>query len=188
MIELLVTISIFGIASTAFYGVMLSGTRGSNSARDVARVSEEARLGLNRMVRDTREGSNLIAASSSSYTVRVDFDSDGIFENPNGSGDDEILTFAYEAGAIKLNGDMLVEGVSAMGSRPVFHYSSSVLDFDANGDGVTTVAELEQAATTNPSIGNPLSFVTTVNYAFKVTSGRSSTDFFGKAQLRNSLK
>lgn len=189
LMELLVTVSIFALASTAFFQLMLGGARGSDTARQVTRVSEAARLGLNRMVRDTREGTNLTEATPSSYTVRVDFNGDGNYDNPNANGDLEILTFAVSGSAITLNGETLITGVTPIGTQPIFQYSSRMLDHDTNPiDGVATLGEIEQAAVTRPGVGDPLSWISTVSYSFKLTNGKSSTDFYGKAELRNSLR
>lgn len=189
LVELLVALSIFAMVSAAFLQLMLNGTRGANLARDVSRVSEDARLGLNRMVRDTREGTNLSSATPTSYTVRVDFNGDGNFQNPNAEGDSEVLTFALSGSSITLNGETLLSGVTAIGSRPVFQYSSRNLDFDTNPvDGVATLGEVQQAALTLPGVGDPMAWITAVTYSFKLTNGSTSTDFFAKAELRNSLR
>jgi prepilin-type N-terminal cleavage/methylation domain-containing protein len=186
MIELLVTLSLFAVASTAFYQVLFQGARGSETARDVAKVSEEARLGLNRMIRDTREGSQFQAVSATSYQVLVDFNRDGQFSaEGNPDGDVEVLTYAFTGSAITLNGEVLVSGVSQIAGRPVFVYSSSrALKHDADRDGVATLAELQTAAQTDPTI-SPVSLLTTVNYGIRVTSGSRTTNFYGKADLRN---
>jgi len=55
LIELLVALTLFAILSVGFYQVMLSGVRGTETTNDVVTVSSEARMGLNRMVRETRE-------------------------------------------------------------------------------------------------------------------------------------
>ncbi len=189
LVELLVTLSIFAIVSASFLQLMLSGTRGSNRARNVTRVSEEARAGLNRMVRDTREGTSLTEATPTKYTARVDFNADGNYQNPNAQGDYEVLTFALSGSSITLNGETLVTGVAPIGSSPVFQYSSRMLDHDTDPvDGVATLGEIEQAALTVPSVGDPLSWITTVSYSFRLTNGDTSTDFYAKAELRNSLR
>src|ERR687892_2087335 len=61
LVELLVVILIFAAISTSLYLAVFSGVRGGNTARNVVQISEEARLGLNRMIRDTREAKDLVA-------------------------------------------------------------------------------------------------------------------------------
>lgn len=199
IIELLVTITLFAIVSVGFYQVLFSATRGSDTAQRVARISQEARQGFNRMIRDTREG-RLDSASSTSYNVQIDFDGDGdtsvATENPNGSGDFENLTFAYVAGdkTLTLNKEVLIEGVSPIGSEPIFSYSSNFLEYDWNANGVTEWEELDTAADHGISgVGNDngimdageLNYISSINYAFTVTAGDSSSEFYGQAQLRN---
>lgn len=189
MIELLVAFSIFAIISTSFYSMLFAGRRSSVGARDVARVSEEARLAFNRMVRDTRESEEFLSVSPTSFHVQVDFDRDGNkTENPNELGDYEDLTFAFNESdrTITLNGAVLMRGVSKVGSADVFSFSSSKLEYDASPfDGTVTLAELSAAQAAGSAIANPMSELNNVTFHFNVTHGDQSTDFFGQAQLRN---
>lgn len=196
MVELLTTIMIFSIVSIGFYSVMLSVVRGSDDSRSVAAVSEEARMGLNRMVRDTREGSELTAASANSYTVRVDFENDGL--GPQN------LTFNKVGNEIRLNGEELVDGIDCLrqGDNPanacqqdVFHYTSDRLEYDWNKDGVTSWQELDQSASAAygvVGIGNndgvlnvELEFLSNVTFAVSVSDGDAQSRFVAEAQLRN---
>jgi prepilin-type N-terminal cleavage/methylation domain-containing protein len=167
LVELLVSIAVLSIASVALYQLLFSVAEGTQTTRSVARVSDEARLGFNRMVRDTREGTQITASSTKaaaadaplpnpqSFTVAVDFDGSGnitLYPQTNSAGDYEVLTYAFDsdAGTVRLNGELLmrdVECVTSSGAcRPVFDYSSSDLQYDWNRDGVTTWQELDQAA------------------------------------------
>lgn len=188
LVELMVTIAIFAIVSVGFYSVMFSGTRSSTTTEDVVRVSEEARLGLNRMIRDTREGQLFANLDPTSYDVRIDFDGDGAHENPNEDGDYERLTFRYDAGSdtIRLNNEVLVAGVEPLEGTPVFSYTSSDLRYDWNGNGFTTPEELDEAGTRGYGVSaDDASLYSNVHYAFRVTSGGRTTSFTGLAQLRN---
>ena len=80
LIETLVAITLFSVVSISFYSVMLSGSRGADTTRSVVRVAEEARFGLNRMVRDTREAQVMAEADEDSYRVQIDFDEDGTIQ------------------------------------------------------------------------------------------------------------
>jgi prepilin-type N-terminal cleavage/methylation domain-containing protein len=189
LIELLVAIAIFAVISTSLYAVVFGGVRASNTSEDVVRVSEEARLGLNRMIRETREGQLFSALSPDSYRVRIDFDRDGIYENPNQDGDFESLEFRYDTGddAILLNNQVLIAGVTPIdASTPIFSYTSNDLRYDSNRDGVTTSTELDQAAASGYSVNSadPTSY-SNVEFAFRVSSGPRQTVFRGHAQLRN---
>jgi prepilin-type N-terminal cleavage/methylation domain-containing protein len=195
MIELLVAIGVFSVVSVSFYSVLFAVQRGSENARSVAEVSEEARLGFNRMVRDTREGLELVSASESEYTVRVDFENDNL-----GPQD---LTYRKTGNEVQLNGETLMEGVDCIREgdstapcvQDVFRYTSNRLEFDWNGDGITSWEELDASA--DPAhgvigVGNDddrlnveLPFVTDVMFALQVSNDESDGDLIASAQLRN---
>ena len=196
LVELLVTMLIFAVVSVGFYSVMFAVVRGSDDARSVAAVSEEARMGLNRMVRDTREGSELLAASANSFTVRVDFENDGL-----GPQD---LTFTKVGDEIRLNGEELVDGIDCLRvddkpanpcQQDVFHYTSDRLQYDWDMDGVTTWQELDDSASDDHGVvgvGNDdeqlnveLEFLSNVTFAMSVSDGDALSRFIAEAQLRN---
>ena len=196
LIEMLITFFILSIITTVFMQAAFSGIRGSDTARSVTRVTQEARLGLNRMIRDTREATLLEDADADGYTVKIDFDSNGSYDNPNSAGDTEVLTYAYDSGSdqITLNGELLVNGAREIVSKDMFSYSSNFLTYDWNADGVTTVAELDDApihgvtgvGNNNDTLDYPeLSFVSNVLFNFRVVLDDHSERFYGGAQLRN---
>lgn len=207
LIELLVAIGLFAIVSVAFYTAMFSGVQGGNTTRSVVQISAEARNGFNRMVRDTREAQRLLDATATSYNVRVDFNGDGNYDNPTApnpgatppyaGGDFENLTFRYDAsdGTIRLNDQVLMAGVRPINGE-VFGYSSNILEYDWNGDGVTEWRELDVAPTRGVSgVGNnngvldsaEWPFISSVHYSIRVTEGERTSDFFTEAELRNRL-
>jgi len=190
LIESLVAISLLGIVSVSIYSVLWAGIRVSATSGDVVRISEEARLGLNRMIRDTREGQLFTNLDPTSYRVRIDFDGDGTTnENPNENGDYENLKFEYRSSdnTIRLNDEILATGVERIGAAPVFSYTSNDLRYDWNGDGVTIATELDAAPSHGfPSItANNALLYDNVEYAFQVRSGDRVTQFRAQAQLRN---
>lgn len=193
MVELLASIGIFALVSTGFYSVLFSVQRGSVTSRATTTVSSEARLGFNRMVRDTREGQEIESATPTSYTVRVDYDSDGL--GP------QILTYSKSGDKIMLDGETLMKGVDCVRadgggcSQDVFHYTSNRLEYDWNTDGVTTWQELDESSSSAHGVvgvGNndgllnaELPFITDVTFALMVESGSAETQFIAQAQLRN---
>jgi prepilin-type N-terminal cleavage/methylation domain-containing protein len=189
LIELLVAMAIFAVVSTSLYAVLFATVRASNTSENVVRVSEEARAGLNRMVRETREGQLFSVLEENRYRVRIDFDRDGSYENPNEAGDYEDLQFRYNStdDEILLNGQTLVAGVTPIPGTPIFSYTSSDLTYDFDGNGVTTKTELDAA----PSRGyqgvdsNDTELYTNVEFAMRVTSDNRTTVFHTQAQLRN---
>lgn len=202
LIELLVVITVLSVVMGSFYSVMMSQSRGSDAAQAVARQAQEARLGLNRLIRDTREATVLENASETAYTVKIDFDgidwnADGDpYDAVNSAGDAEVLTFAYDPAAkeITLNGETLVAGVEPDPGKPVFSYSSNVLAYDWDNDGVSTATELDKAPLHDVSgVGNnsgnldgpELNHISNVSFRFRINVNGQSTDFSGEAQLRN---
>jgi prepilin-type N-terminal cleavage/methylation domain-containing protein len=150
LVETLVAMMLFSILSVGFYQVMFSGVRGGETTNDVARISEEARIGLNRMLRDTRETGGhcfsgasptcgLVTASPTSYSIEVDFDNDRTVDYAN----NEYLRYSFDAaaqtitiasldstGAVLSGPEVLISGVTAIPGRDVFDYSSNYLEYD----------------------------------------------------------
>jgi prepilin-type N-terminal cleavage/methylation domain-containing protein len=196
LVELLIGVFLLLVAAVGFYSVMFSGTRSTDTTQSVVRISEEARLGFNRMVRDTREADSIVHASPAQYRVLIDFDGDGSYDNPNADGDYEDLTFSFNAGekTITLNGELLIAGVEQIAGEDVFTFTSNLLQYDWSGDGVTSWQELDEAPNHGVSgVGNnngvldegELPFLTNVGFAFRVEDGNRSTEFYAEAQLRN---
>lgn len=206
LVELLVVLSMFSIVSVGFYQVMFSGARGSDVTRSQVRVSEEARLGLNRMVRDTREATELSAVSPTRYRIWVNFDGDSNRdESPPNSTGYENLTFEFSGNKIYVTAlgqprEVLVDGVSCIagdcGANPVFSYTSSRLEWDWDADGVTTGAEVDMACPTRgvTAVGDcdgsvdedaEISALSGVVYRFNVSVQGRNADFYSEAILRN---
>ena len=208
LVELVVAVGILLIAGVAFYQLLFAVARGTRTAEDVARVTDEARLGFNRMVRDTREGQEIIAASTAdpqSFTVAVDFNADGVITpapNQNANGDYEELTYSFHSstGQIRLNGELLMDDVAcvevAAVCQPVFDYATERLEYDWDGNGIATWLELDQASApahgvigvgnqNNTLDAGELPFISSVIFNLRVVKGDSSTTFYARAQLRN---
>ena len=206
LVELLVVTLILAAISTSLYLAVFSGVRGGNTARNVVQISEEARLGLNRMIRDTREAEDLVAADADSYEIGIDFNLDG---DTDDGGEQETFTFDPDTQRILLTANVpdganptttepLVVGVSALAGTNMFSYSSNQLEYDQPPeDGIASCAEIDDPPF-GVSGGNgdnvcgveELPFVSNVSYALQVSSGddRSgvrTTEFFAEAQLRN---
>ena len=207
MIELLVTIVLLSIVTTGAYMVLFSLNRASTTTRNVASVSQEARLSFNRMVRDTRQGRAIEAVDTNigddgkvSYTVLVDFNQDNVISQPlpNDQGDYEALTYEFDRDAktVTLNGEVLMRGAECADPEcEVFEYSSSQMQYDWDKDGVVTTDELDDAGCPlhgNPTIGNcnnildvELSLISNVDFLFTIHIGDATEKFANQAQLRN---
>ncbi len=200
LVETMVAIVVFSVVSLAFYQVLFGQVRGTKATRTGVRIGEEARAGFNRMVRDAREADAITAATATSFTVDVNFNGDGLYENPNAQGFDEVLTYTYDpaAGTISLNGEVLMSGVGQIGAEDVFSYGSNVLDYDWDDDGITTWQEVNDASCAAHGVTGvgdcdippaldaaEVPHLTTVSFALKVEVDGQSTGFRTTAQLRN---
>lgn len=181
LVEVLVAFAMFSVLSISFYAVVFGAVRGSGTSRSVAKVSEEARLGLNRMVRDTREAERIvdldITAASASYSIRVDFNRD---RDSSDAGEEEEFVYTAATEEITLNGDVLVRGVEKIPGTEIFSFSSNLLEYDANGDGVATYDEVFAAEG-----GDVFPYLSNVTFAIAVTEDDQRTNFRTEAQLRN---
>lgn len=203
LVEMLVMLTVFSVLATGVYGVMLSMSSGSEKARSVAGISEQARLGFNRMVRDTREGERIdyVAPDLTSFEVHVDFDGNNVITplpGTNALGDLEELTYSFDAGTktLRLNGEVLMKGVECVTDAggnclPPFSFGSNRLEFDADKNGVTSWQELDAAPATY-GVGNgdgnlnwELPLISNVSFRFRVKDGAVENDYFAEAQLRN---
>lgn len=169
LIEILVGAAVFSLVGTAFVSMMFSVARGTRSTADSVRISEEARLGLNRLVRDVREAGWVElagtdpSATHNSFTVKIDYNADGAFANPatgTAQGSYEVVTYAYDASTRRITltapgvgTETLVSGVDCVRDLPagpcasdVFSFTSNRLEYDWNNDGVATLAEVNAAA------------------------------------------
>lgn len=104
----------------------------------------------------------------------------------------ERVTYAYvpATGRITISNGVITEtliaGVVPIAGKDLFSYSSNRLEYDANNDGRTTIAELDAAQAAGASLTtDKLGYVTEITYAFQVSSGNSATTFYTQAQLRN---
>jgi type II secretory pathway component PulJ len=202
---MLVAMTLFAIISVGIYQVLFQTTAGSETARNVARTSQEARLGFNRMVRDSREAENVKLPTATSFQIETDFSGDGSIQpTPSDvTGDYEVLTFAFDEeadgnGTITATSgtttEVLMAGVDCARKADnscydVFSYSSSRLEWDANQNGTTSAAELDTA----PSLGNSngvldaseLDFVDAISFQLRVSAQGETAVFYAEAQLRN---
>ena len=207
IVEILVAISLFSIVSVGFYQVMFAGVRGSDATQNVTRISEEARLGFNRMIRDTREARSIVGASPTAYEIEVDYDSDGVIEAASlervrftYNDTDNMVTIAAWDGSVYGTEEILMENVDDVGGSDVFMYRSNHLEYDyenlsggAGADGVTTWQEIDDPPPGVTGVGNDdgalngteFGYLSDVEYLFSIRSGDRVTTFSGQAQLRN---
>lgn len=203
--ELLIGVLVFSLVSVGLYMTMVSSTRHADVAETVAEVSNEARLGINRMLRETREADGVLCAptcpTSTSYTIAVDYNQDGAYETPNSNGSYEQVTFTYDSAnqriLIQAGGitETLVSGVQQITGRDVFSYTSNRYEYNrtpspsGSPDGKVTWQEIDATTAVGNNSGtldsSEIGYVTNVLFQFRVASGSRSGDFYAEAQMRN---
>lgn len=205
LIELLVVIGIFSVVSVSFYQIVFSSTRSSDKTISIIDVSEEARLGLNRMIRDTREAAQLVSAGPTEFEILINFDTDSeLGEEPPASTGYERMRFTLSGGSILAGPpgrqELLVDGIGCIAAdctaNPVFDYASNRLEWDWNANGVTTWQEVDDATTARgiAAVGDgdgvldagEVQELNVVVFNFLVHSGDSSSEFDAQAVMRNS--
>ncbi len=178
IVEVLVALFVFSLVGTGLMSVVLAVARGSNATTAHVRVSEEARLGLNRMIRDTREAGWVAPSNTSptvaqtSFTVKIDYNGDGAYTNPatgTAQGNYEVLTYAYDDAtdritvtATGVGTETLISGVDCVRNAAnvcksdVFSFTSNRLEYDGAFDnildGVVTLKELNHVACPSMSL------------------------------------
>lgn len=190
VVELLVAVSILAIISVSFMSVLLSVSRSADTNEEIVRVSEEARSGMNRIIREVREGQLIGSLAPDRFEIRNDYDGDGVYEIRNQNGDYEYLVVEYDSTlrAILLNDEVLAGNVGPIdASTPVFLFTSNDLRYDWNGDGVTTKEELDQAPAKGFTDvdGSDVALYDNVRIRFRILIGGETRVFDGQAQLRN---
>lgn len=203
IIEILVAVLLFSVISIGFYQVMISSVRGSETTAEVASISEEARSGFNRMLRDAREADSLDAASSTSFTIWVDYDADNTRDYSSyeylrytfSEADGTITLAALDSSSNVSSSAVLVRGVEKVdGTIDVFDYASNRLEYDHNpNDGVTTWEEIDTPPAGVVGVGDrdgtldsaELTYLSNIQIRFDVRVEERETEFYGEAQLRN---
>ncbi|MEA2432977.1 MAG: hypothetical protein QOG54_434 [Actinomycetota bacterium] len=201
LIELLVAMLLMAAVSVGFYEVMMSGARSSRTAESLAHISGEARVGLNRLLRETREATALTDATvdGNSYQIKVDPDGDGT-EAPyylrfTRDGDELTMFQSLSAGGTPVDEAVLVSGITPQaGSTAIFSFSSHLLEYDANSDGTVTWLELDQAGCkpllpppgdcSNSLTAQEFPNLTRIAYAFDIRDGDAEGAFVGEANIR----
>lgn len=210
LVELLVAMMLLSIISVGLYQVMFSSVRGSEDTQEIAEIAQEARLGFNRMIRDSREAAKLVTASPTSYRIWADYNANDVVDAASFehlefrlSGTDILLTAlsapvsnvaptpvftGAEAVLAGQQAEVLVAGVAAVPGVEVFSYASNYLQYDQGTiNGESSGAEIDTyAGNGNGALdGVELTYLSDINYAFTVTVEDRTTQFYGQAQIRS---
>lgn len=205
LIELLVTMTLFGILGSGLLVVVLNSATNLTAVRQTTDLNEQSRLVLNRVSRELREARQIVAvtnpggstfdpAADSLVTFHVDFNGNGTIEPL--AGDPEELTYKYQAAdkrlllqAGGLDYPILADNVETFR----LDYSSRRYECDVNKDGTITWEELDSAPSPCPeSVGNSngvldveLAAVNSVTIEFTVLTGSRRQDYRTQVDMRN---
>jgi prepilin-type N-terminal cleavage/methylation domain-containing protein len=204
LVEVLVAMGLFAVLGTLLLGLALSTSEVSDDTRQLANVSEESRLAMERMARELRQASEIDAAQlppagsteTTALTFWADFDGDGAKDTS--AADPEVLTYRWNPTTHRLtltandaSGTAVTRPVLASNvSRFVVGLESAKWEYDADGDGVTTWHELDAAGA---PVGNAnavpdepeLNYINLVTLTMTVLEGSHAQTYSTQVDLRN---
>ena len=156
LIEVMISLAIFGIAMGAIYGVFISSSRAHRTQEGVADAQQRARTGLDFMVgsirmagldplgsaNDPSEGGDVGIKYGDAITIRftADMDMDGNIEEAN----DERLTYTYNAGTQTLS-QIRYEGTGSASTQPLIDMVSAMTFAYLDAGGVVLAVPLSAA-------------------------------------------
>lgn len=177
LIEMLVSISILTVIMAGMFAFLFGASRHWNTGQNAADMTENARLGLNRMTREVKQASQVMTAQSDQVAFRVNF---GTYN--------ETVTYGFTPGTGGEPGTIWRDTTASPGqvtlvndvSSVQFIYYGSDYLCDSNKDGVIPFSELQACS------GSPMLKITRVDIVLNMTAGGESTQtFVGQAWLRN---
>ena len=176
LVELLVSIGIFTVIAAGMFSFLWGVSAHWSTGQDIADVSENARIGLNRMTRELRQASGVTQAGSEQVSFRTDF----------GNGQ-EIITYAFVEGEGNENGSVVRTSTASNGQATLmnnvsgleFNYFGSDYTCDSDGDGEIVYSELL-------GCGDIETMTARVDIDLTMQAGdRAEKKFVGQAWLRN---
>lgn len=178
LVEMLVSISILSVMMAGMFSFLWGASTHWGTAQDAAEVTENARLGLNRMTRELKQASSITSASSDLVSFRVNFGTGAetiTYGFTPGSGGDTGIVWrstSTSPGEVTLIND--VE------SMQFVYYGNDYKCDTGIADGIVTWAEL-QACTTSPVLK-----IARVDISLILRAGNDSNQaFVEQAWLRN---
>ena len=203
LVEVVVAIALFGMLSTVLLGFVLSTSRVTEHGERLTTLNEESRVAMERLTRELRQAKELLdvhlptsEGDSTALTFWTDFNGNGAPDL--GNADPEVLTYRWSPSTSRLTLTANDADGTAV-TRPVLagnvtkftvDLRSSLWQYDADGDGITTWEELDSAGA---GIGNgngipddvELSRCDLVAVALTVTDGTHSQTYTTEIDMRN---
>jgi len=180
LIEILVSMGILTVVMAAIFAFLWGASSYWRVGQNTADVTENARMGLNRMTREIKQSSNVLSASASEVSFTVDFGAGaetvtyGFAPGSPGSGSSGTI---WRTSSISPEAETLVNNVDSV----QYDYYGNDYRCDLSPtDGLVTMTELQGCVT------NPISKIARVDITMNLSAGGGSQQsFVGQAWLRN---
>jgi type II secretory pathway pseudopilin PulG len=202
LVEILVGIVLFGLLGAVLLSVALATSRVTDDTRQLTNVNEESRLAMERLTRELRQATEVVAVKlpsgptdTTALTFWTDFDGNGVKDL--NAADPEVLTYRWEPAAGRLtltandpDGTAVTRSLlSANVSDFTVGLRSSQWVYDTNNDG-TTWQELDAAGLpTGNRNGVPdgpeFEHIDLVNVSVTVLDGPHAQTYTTQVDLRN---
>lgn len=205
VIELLVTMLLFGVLTTVLFSVFLNSQTMTKTMQQNTDLNEESRLVLNRMSRELREAQTIVSVKNPTgagydpaaevvVTFDVDFNGNGTIE-PN-AADPEEITYRFQPSNKRLlleAGGITSPILAASVETFKLSFSSKKYECDSNSDGTVTWEELDSAGSPCPAnTGNSntildveLVAINSITIEFTVLTGTRRQEYRTQLDLRN---
>lgn len=179
LIELLISILILSVIMTAIFSFLWGVTRYWKSGQNAADVTENARLGLNRMTRELKQGSLVSFAGSNQVTFTVNFGMGNetvTYGFTSGSGGEPGLVWRTSGTGPQVS---LIENVDTV----QFTYYGNDYRCDTVRDGLVKKEELDNCYL---YAADPEAGIARVDVELTMRAGSDPQQIFvGQAWLRN---
>lgn len=178
LVEMLVSILIFSVIMAGMFTFLWGASSHWQTGKNSAEMTDNARIGLNRMTREIRQASIVTVAQANQISFSVDF----------GTGA-EVITYGFTPGDNGNPGFIWRSTTSASGVQLTlvsdvqsmqFSYYGNDYKCDADGDGVINWSELVACSI------SPASKVARVDISLAMRAGNENNQMFtDQAWLRN---
>lgn len=180
LVEMLVSMLILSVVMSAIFAFLWSASSYWQAGQASADVTENARLGLNRMTRELKQASQITSATANEMVFKVNFN--------NGVGV-ETVTYRFTPGSngspgtVSRDSDISTE-VTLMENVKFaqFDYYGNDYRCDSNKDGKIEIGELASCSST------PTDKIVRVDITLTMPNGKRADQplvFVGQAWLRN---
>ncbi len=179
MIEILVTLLILSVIMAAMFTFLWAMSGYWKKGQNTADMTENARLGLNRMTRELMQAAQVTVAQAGQVSFEVNFN--------DGAGW-QTVTYGFTAGNQGAPGTVWRTSSADMRqvtlindvSNAAFSYFGNDYKCDADNDGIVTLADINRG-----SCGGNLDKVGRVDISLTMAAGSQSQTIADQAWIRN---